>query len=230
MLINRLHRLTHNPKRGWDPIPAAYAEQYAEESGCVDPVTVGRVEAAAGGLEGRRVADVGSGPGQYGIAFGQRGALVTCVDVSRRYLEIAKRGFDDAGLSGEFVLAYMEDIGKIAPAMFDLVFNNVCWYYCTGDYEFARSLLRAVKPGGVLFTRVPNAESHRDAPRGRKARYWIHKRVAWKIGHLFPPRGRVEQAFRRAGFCEITADYSDPEVDLVVVRKAVAGVGSRMAR
>lgn len=229
-MINRLHRLTHSPKWGWDPIPAGYAEQYARGVAQVDAPVIEWVETAAGGLAGRRVADVGSGPGQYGIAFTQRGALVTCVDVSRGYLEIAKRAFNGAGLSGDFILAYMEDIGKIAPGTFDLVFNNVCWYYCTGDYEFARSLLRATKPGGLIFIRVQNAESHTDAPMTRRARYWMHKRFAWKVGHLFPPRGRVERTFQWTGRCEVTADYSDPCMDLVVVRKPEERAGSRVMR
>lgn len=229
-MINRLHRLLHDPKQGWDPISASYAEQYAGEVAGVDLSIVKRVEAAVGGLEHRRVADVGSGPGQYGIAFGKRGAQVTCVDVSGRYLEIARRGFGAAGLSAEFVLAYMEDLGKIACGEFDVVFNNVCWYYCTGDYGFARSLLRATKPGGILFVRVQNAESHVHAQAGRRVRYWMHKRLGWKMGHLFPPRGRVEQAFRRTGLCETTADYSDPGMDLVLVRKSFAGSAPGMVQ
>lgn len=218
-MINRAHRWSHNPRRGWDPIPAEYAEQYAREVARVDPDTLTRVETALGEFGGRRVADVGSGPGQYGIAFAERGALVTCVDVSRRYLEIARNGFDRAGLSGEFVLAYMEDIGKIAPETFDFVFNNVCWYYCAQDYEFARSLLCATKAGGLLFIRVANAESHKNPQIIRRLQYWLYRKIGWKIGHLLPPRGRVEQAFRRTRSCNVIVDYSDPDVDVVIIRK-----------
>src|SRR6185437_4694667 len=114
-MINRLHRALHNPHKGWDPIPQEYAEHYATEVASVDSEFVAKICNVGGGVEGKRVADVGSGPGQYGLEFARRGAQVTCIDVSRRYLEIARSRFADAGRIADFHLAYMDDIGVIAP-------------------------------------------------------------------------------------------------------------------
>lgn len=229
-MINRLHRLLHDPNRGWDPISQEYAEHYAKEIATIDSELVARVCALAGSVDGRHVADVGSGPGQYGLEFALRGARVTCIDISRRYLDIARRRFADAGRTADFVLTYMDDIGMISPGSFDVLFNNVCWYYCVEDYKFARSMLRAARNGGLIVVRVQNAESLRNAKWSRRLIYGIYGGLGWKIGHLLPPRGLVERVFRGAGGCDVSADYTDSGHDVVVVRKAVgtaasAGIG-----
>lgn len=219
-MINRLHRLLHDPARGWDPIPASYAERYSI-SAAADWTFIDWVEKWAGGFAGKRVADIGSGPGQYALEFARRGAHVTCVDVSRRYLEIARRTFLEAGREAEFILAYMDDVGELAPKQFDLIFSNVCWYYCLGDCSFAASLLRALKKGGGVAIRVQNAASDVNTRSLRRALYCVYKRFHWKVGHLFPPRGRVAYAFERQGTCTVTADYTDPNIDVVFVEPVV---------
>lgn len=219
-MINRLHRLLHDPQRGWDPIPNEYAEDYAANVASLDLNLVERLERQVGRFEGKHVADVGSGPGQYGLEFARRGAEVTCIDVSRRYLEIARRRFESAGQNAKFVLTYMDSIGRVAPGGFDVIFNNVCWYYCVGDHSFARSMMGATRPGGAILVCVQNAESHKNASRGRRVLYSLHRWMHWKVGHLFPPRGRVEEAFRSIRGCDVSADYTDRDFDIVMVRKS----------
>ena len=77
-MFNRIHSYFHDPARGWDPITAEYAATYRNIAS-VDMGVVDSFERAVGGLRGRKVADVGSGPGHYALEFARRGAIVTCV-------------------------------------------------------------------------------------------------------------------------------------------------------
>ena len=103
-MINQLHKLLHDPARGWDPISSAYAQEYGAAQTAAEDV-VAQFAAATGGLHGKRVLDLGSGVGQYGLAFASQGATVTCLDVSATYLRMARDRFSAAGAHGRCVLS-----------------------------------------------------------------------------------------------------------------------------
>lgn len=217
-MINWLHSVLHDPSRGWDPISEEYANDYADHHASLDHSTVDRFSALAGGLAGKRVADLGSGPGQYAVEFARLGAKVTCIDVSHRYMAIAKSKMQSAGLEAEFIAGYMDHIDRLATRKFDAIFSNVCWYYCMNDLAFARTLVEALTPGGVIMIRVQTAESLRAQSAMRKVGYWLNRHLYWKVGHVFPPRGRVASAFQRLKTCNVDVDYGDPVMDVVSVR------------
>ncbi|HKS58451.1 MAG TPA: class I SAM-dependent methyltransferase [Steroidobacteraceae bacterium] len=218
-MVNWLHSRFYDPARGWDPVPAQHAQEYSRATG-LDLQLVDRFAAAVGGLQGKRVADVGSGPGQYSLEFARRGAQVTCVDISRNYLSMIAERMRQEGLSAHYALGYMDDINRTTAGNFDALFSNVAWNYCMNDWSFARQLLRATRPGGVIVIRETNQAYVPRTTLYSKAVYWLNQNVGWKIGHPRPPRGRIEAAFRRAGPCEVTVDYGDPLVDIVTVRRA----------
>ena len=218
-MINWLHSRLHDPKKGWDPIPAAYAEDYAQNVASVDASMVKRFTQFCEGLEGKRVADVASGPGQYAVEFARRGAQVTCIDVSRRYLDIAEARLRSAGFQVELACLYVDDIERVSGVGFDAIFSNVAWYYCMNDRSFARALWRSLRGGGVIGIRALNASGEEPTSMGRKLVYLANRYLRWKIGHPHPPHGRIEAEFRRLGPCEVRADYSDPRYDVVFVRR-----------
>src|ERR1700722_6597732 len=92
MAVNRLHMLFHRVEKGWDPVSSSYAEEYAllAEKDC-SSLLVDRIEEQVGGLRGKRVLDLGGGPGQYSVLFAMRGAEVTWHDASQSYREIASQ-------------------------------------------------------------------------------------------------------------------------------------------
>ena len=81
--------------------------------------------------------------------------------------------------------------------------------------------MSALKSGGSVVIRVQNAESDVRARLLRRVLYGLYKRLHWKIGHLFPPRGRVAYAFDRLRCCRVTTDYADPHIDVVLVKADV---------
>lgn len=218
-MINWLHSRFHRPEKGWDPIPPAYAEDYARDVASVDAAMVEQFTRFCGGLEGKRVADVASGPGQYALEFARRGARVMCIDVSRVYLGIAEARLRNAGFHSEYACIYVDDIERVSGPGFDAIFSNVAWYYCMNDRSFARALWRSLRKGGVIGIRALNASGEQPARLRRKIVYLANRYLRWKIGHPHPPHGRIEAEFRRLGPCEMSADYSDPRYDVVFVRR-----------
>lgn len=210
MLINRLLARRYRPERGWDPIPVDYARAYADaEYGGFDPGLVVDLERRIGPLAGRRVLDLGAGPGQYSIAFARAGADVVWHDVSRNYLSIARAAAEDAGVSVRFSLGYLEDAAKFSAQPFDLVFNRICWRYSFDDRAFADMLIRLVAPGGAGYVDSHHADDAlRHGWSAAAIRYRINARLGIKIGHPPPPPGRITSLLRRNAVSSLSTDWS----------------------
>ena len=217
-MINLLHKWLHSPSAGWDPVSAEHAAAYAAAHPEADAALVAAFSQAVGGLVGKRVLDLGSGVGQYGLAFASAGAHVTCLDVSRRYLEMARSRFAAAGLPATFVLSYLDDICRNTSGQFDAIFNNICWYYCVSDFSFARAVVRALSPDGVAFIRT-NTSAFGAGKSGRAVLEVLYRRFGLKVGHPYPPPGRLLRAFRSVPGCTATETGSTRELEIVVVRR-----------
>jgi SAM-dependent methyltransferase len=214
-VFNRIHAWLHPPEKGWDPVPPAYAEQYAtSEWSKLDENLVQRLGERIGGFEGKRVLDLGGGPGQFSVAFAKRGAQVTWHDVSRTYLGIAQRHARMAGVAIAFSLGYLEEAERFTEVPFDLVFNRICWYYCMNDSRFARLVVSLVRKGGSGYVDCNPAESQEVHGR-RRIPYWLNNAFGLKVGHPFPPHGRIERLIRSANAGPVEADYSTGRNDRV---------------
>ena len=220
-MINWLQQIMRRPERGWDPIPPAYADMYAKmEWGKVDSTLVDWIAAHLGGLEGKRILDLGGGPGQYSVAFAIRGAEVVWHDVSACYQAIAKKKAAEHGVNIQFSLGYLEDAENLENNSFDLVFNRICWYYCRSDKGFAEMIFQLMRPGGYAYI-----SSHNIIPERRwralspNIRYALNKRIWWKIGHPVPPHGRIAALFGAKDVSTMWVDYSSTANDIVFVQK-----------
>ncbi len=222
MPVNRLHMWCHRVEDGWDPIPLSYARDYSSlaETEC-DPCLVDRIEAQIGGFEGKRVLDLGGGPGQYSVLFAKRGARVTWHDVSRVYQKIASERAKDARVDLQFSLGYLDEAGGSCPEPFDLVFCRVCWCYSRSDRRFAKLIYSLLKPGGIGYIACNTPEFSR--PTGlRKLQYWLNGNLWWKIGHPMPPHGRIARLFQRYPIEKMEIDYSSNLMDVVLFRKSMS--------
>ncbi len=221
-MINWIHSRWRRPERGWDPVPKGYAERYAEEEWReVDSDLIMQLERWAGGLQGKRLLDLGGGPGQYSVAFAKLGAHVIWHDVSRNYLEIAKAKARENGVLITFSLGYLEDAERYLGSGFDVVFNRICWYYARSDRAFADLTYRLVRPGGVGYVDVPNAEAiYAKLTATRRFQTWLNAHIYLKIGHPFPPRGRVASLLQRYPLSQIYIDYRLPGNDRIFFVRA----------
>jgi 2-polyprenyl-3-methyl-5-hydroxy-6-metoxy-1,4-benzoquinol methylase len=218
-VISRLFRLFQRPEQGWDPVSQESAELYARhEWANVDERIVDELERQLGSLEGKRVLDLGGGPGQFSVAFAKRGAVVVWHDISRFYQALSERRAEEAQVTIEFSLGYLEDAQRLVGTPFDLVFNRICWYYCINDAAFARLFYALVKPGGAGYVdcTTPAFEN----PRGRRRIvYALNRILGWKIGNPGPPHGRIARLFQTYPLERMIIDYASPLNDRVLFVK-----------
>lgn len=195
MMFNLFHALLHRPQRGWDPVSAEHARSYAEEQWALaNSKILDRLEEHLGQLHGKRILDLGGGPGQYAIAFAARGAQVTWHDVSRRYLELAREKADQKGVSVVFSLGYLEDAKHLGSACFDLVFCRGCWRYCVDDRKFSRLVYSLIAPGGSGYVDT-TVGSISCVSFWQRLQYRLNAGCGYKIGHPNPPPQRLQRYF-----------------------------------
>jgi len=220
-MINRIHGWLHRPENGWDPVPLEYARQYGahEWSAGVQESLLDDLERRMGGFEGKEVLDLGGGPGHYSIAFARRGARVTWYDVSKNYRDFAQLKSVETNVALDFEIGYMDYAGQKLRRQFDLVFNRICWYYCMNDASFARVIYGLVKPGGWAFVDTNHSGfGHESAGLSNRARTGLNAVLGIKVGHPYPPSGRVERLMRRFPLAQIMTEHT-PRNDRVLFQK-----------
>lgn len=223
-MINRLHSWMHRPEKGWDPVPKAHVLQYGgdEWSAGVQQSLLDELDQRVGGLAGKEVLDLGGGPGHYSVAFAQRRARVTWYDISQNYREFVQQKARDANVDMDFALGYMDDAAEVLGRQFDLVFNRICWSYCINDSSFSRVVYKLVKPGGWAYIDTNNSGFGRDtASFAVRARTWLNGSLGIKIGHPYPPPGRVAKLFKRLSPRQLQVD-SQPRNDRILLQKPEA--------
>jgi SAM-dependent methyltransferase len=228
-MINYLHALLHRPEKGWDPILPAYAAEYSEvqwKQGLNESL-LDELDRWVGGFAGRRVLDLGGGPGQYSVAFAKRNADVTWYDVSNAYREIAQKKAFEQNVRIAFSIGYMDEARKLQNQPFDLVFSRVCWYYGFSDSSFADVIFDLVKPGGVGYIDTDHSGARASNPSSSvKARTWLNDRFSIKIGHPLPPHGRVARLFLNKPISNMLVDYSSQSKDRMLFVKQGNVVGN----
>jgi len=220
MPINYVHSLFHRVEDGWDPIPNDYASSYTEIAWNErSPQLMENLASRVGGFAGKRVLDLGGGPGQYSVLFAQRGADVTWHNVSREYEDIACQRAAAAGVTLRLSLGYLEDARRFRE-QFDLVFCRVCWYYARSDRAFSGLLYSLIKPGGIGYVEC-NTPAFSQPKGWQKLQYWLNSYLWFKVGHPMPPHGRIARLLQHQPVTHMTLDYSSPLRDIVVFTKAL---------
>lgn len=104
------------------------------------------------GLTARhRVLDVGCGPGRHSLELARRGVRMTGVDITPRFIDIAKKQAEEEQLPAEFIVADARELSFASE--FDAV---ICLcegaFGLAGNLEHHRKILQvihaALKPGG----------------------------------------------------------------------------------
>jgi hypothetical protein len=77
-----------------------------------------------------------------------------------------------------------------------------------------------VAPGGWAYVDTNHSGVGREnASLATRVRIWLNDRLSFKIGHPFPPRGRVASLFLRRPHERLIADYQ-PRNDRILLQKA----------
>lgn len=205
-------------------MPRDHATTYgAGEWSRLDHAMLDDLAQRVGGFAGKSVLDLGGGPGQYTVAIAQRGARVTWHDVSRTYLEMSRRQVEVAGLAQNvtFSLGYLDDAPRLLADPFDVVFNRICWNYGFGDASFAAVVYALVKPGGFGYVDTTHSAYQRhELSVSARLRTWLNDGTGIKIGHPYPPHGRLARLFLRHDVQHLQVDYRAPMNDRILFQKA----------
>lgn len=193
------------PEKGYDPVPAAFAAKYADnEYQKLDNDVVDKICGQLGALENRTLLDLGGGPGQFSLAFAQRGAQVTWHDISQNYLKIAREKAKNNKVKINFSLGYLEE----AKGKFDVLFNRICWYYCLNDKQFAHQIYDLLNVGGKGLIIVNNEdflnkELQVERPLKKliiKFSFWLNEKLGIKLTHVHPSHQKLKNIFSKLKF------------------------------
>jgi 2-polyprenyl-3-methyl-5-hydroxy-6-metoxy-1,4-benzoquinol methylase len=105
-----------------------------------------------------RLLDAGCGSGQWAVAFAERGARVTGVDLSPEMIRLAREHAGTRGLDIEWRTG---DVTRLADplAVFDAIHARVLLQFVPDVPGALRELRRVLRPGGRLLASVPGALS-----------------------------------------------------------------------
>jgi SAM-dependent methyltransferase len=111
--------------------------------------------------QGGRVLDVGCGPGRHALALAQAGLQVTGIDISERFLQIARDRANQLGIPGGDLALFHVDAREMP---FDHEFDAVV-ALCEGafglmgqdDTLVLRRMMEAAKPGAPVVLTAINA-------------------------------------------------------------------------
>ena len=222
-MINQILMRLRPVEAGYDPVPLEHARSYTQtEWEIFNPAIVNVLEARIGGFEGKRILDLGAGPGQFAIEFAKRGGKVTWHDISRNYRAIVQDLAAAQGVELAYSLGYLEEASRLLDHPFDLVFNRICWIYCANDFAFARLIHGLIRPGGWGYVNSDYWLENMD--RLTRFRLAVNTHTGIKLGHIIPPRGRLEKYFRGFGL-EVEVDASRPPKEHLFLHKAAHGAG-----
>ena len=117
----------------------------------INPLRLAHIERLAGGLAGKRVADIGCGGGILAESMAGRGASVTGIDLADKPLKVAMLHALEAGGDVTYRLMSAEALADEAPAAFDVVTCMEMLEHVPDPASTVRACARLVKPGGHVF-------------------------------------------------------------------------------
>lgn len=125
--------------------PAFFEQLHAIKTGDVERYALPYWQFDA--YAGRRVLDVGCGPGWITVQYAQRGALVDSVDLTPRAVELTKAHLAYRGLSAAVQVGNAEDL-PFADHTFDLVVSSGVLHHTPNTSKAFGECFRVLKPGG----------------------------------------------------------------------------------
>ena len=98
-----------------------------------------------------KVLDYGCGAGKMGMEFARHGAKVTCADIVKENIEVARSNFQSAKLQGDFI--YLEDSDAIPKGneYFDIVWCFGVLHHIENVEPVIQELKRVLKKGGIIY-------------------------------------------------------------------------------
>jgi len=107
-----------------------------------------------GNVNGLTALEIGAGSCNCGIILAQKGAKVTCTDISIKQLEIGEKVAAQTGVDIATVCTDMADLSFAASGSFDLVISLSAINYAEDYNKVCQEVSRVLKPGGRFIYSV----------------------------------------------------------------------------
>jgi len=117
----------------------------------INPLRLEHIERLAGGLEGKRVLDVGCGGGILAEAMAAKGAQVTGIDLADKPLKVAMLHRMEIGSSVDYRLVSAEALAEESPGAFDVVTCMEMLEHVPDPPSTVRACARLARRGGMVF-------------------------------------------------------------------------------
>ncbi len=117
----------------------------------INPLRLAHIERMVGGLQGKKVVDVGCGGGILAEAMAAKGATVTGIDLSEKPLGVAKLHLLETGRQVDYRLQSAEDLAVAEPGSFDVVTCMEMLEHVPDPASTVRACATLAKPGGWVW-------------------------------------------------------------------------------
>jgi 2-polyprenyl-6-hydroxyphenyl methylase/3-demethylubiquinone-9 3-methyltransferase len=144
--LRKFSALAH---RWWDP------SSEFKPLHVINPIRLAWIESLVGGLQGKRILDVGCGGGILAESMALRGATVTGIDLAEKSLAVARLHALETGTQLDYRAISAEDLAEQAPGTFDLVTCMEMLEHVPEPASVVNACSKLVKPGGtVVFSTI----------------------------------------------------------------------------
>lgn len=124
----------------------------------LNPLRLRYIQQLAGGLNGKKILDVGCGGGILAEAMAKQGAVVTGIDMTSAPLEVARRHAEEQGVSVEYIQATVEETAAKLTALwqseeekFDVITCMEMLEHVPDPASIIAACRQLLKPNGILF-------------------------------------------------------------------------------
>lgn len=206
-MFNYIRAKFQNPNKGFDPISKQYAKKYFEDTyrlkGRIDKNLLTLLKKTID-IKGKRVVDLGAGPGQYTLLLAKEGAKVHYHDISHNFVKLAIEKADEEGYSFTHTIDYIDHV----KGPYDIIFNRGAFNYCFDDKKFVDILYTQLNHGGIYFGILVNENqvfSEKKASLFSKKtflyiQFWLNEVFNIKLGHPFTSKRKIKKIFKASLF------------------------------
>lgn len=128
----------------WDPSCDLFGPLHA-----LNPLRLDWVRKVTGGIEGKRVVDVGCGGGILTEALARDGGDVLGIDLGEESLGVARLHRLESGVDADYRLIAVEALAAESPASFDVVTCMEMLEHVPAPEPVVTACARLLKPGGI---------------------------------------------------------------------------------
>jgi 2-polyprenyl-6-hydroxyphenyl methylase/3-demethylubiquinone-9 3-methyltransferase len=144
--LSKFSALAH---RWWDP------DSEFKPLHDINPLRLHWIDDAAGGLSGKRIADVGCGGGILAESMEQRGAKVTGIDLSAKAISVARLHQYESASTVDYRVGSAESLAAEMPGTFDVVACLELLEHVPDPASTVAACAALARPGGtVLFSTI----------------------------------------------------------------------------